>query len=89
MDATTATVQNLRGQRDGLRMARAPYKQIVALSDRIARLERMGLTSEAPQLSARELAARCCKAADITRTCTCSFVVRCMVHGDKHVGTHD
>lgn len=89
MDAATIAVQNLRRQRDGLRMARAPYKQIVALTDQITRLEREGLPSEAPQHSARELAARCCKAASIEHTCTCSFVLRCMVHGEKHFGTHD
>lgn len=70
-------------------MARAPYKEIVAVSNRIARLERQGLTAE--RSSSRETVpqSRCCKAANITHTCTCSYVIHCVVHGDKHVGTHD
>jgi hypothetical protein len=71
---------------DTLRLAGAPYRARVAVSDEIRRLER----EHGPSVRVASPGyARCCNRGVITFRCTCSHVVTCLEHGTRHHGTHD
>ncbi len=79
------TVEQMKARLWTLRMAGGRnYAARAQLGDAIRRAERAN-----PPAPPAPTFARCCAAGVVAGGCTCSYVVRCPIHGEKHHGTHD
>lgn len=82
---TQAHADALRAQLTALRLAGAPYRERVAVSNALRAEEQVA----GPPVRMVAPPARCCDRGHVSYGCTCSYVVRCPEHGERHHGTHD
>lgn len=80
-----ATIETLRSELNRLRdLGGNTYGERARLGLEIRRLEK-----ETPPVPRVVPYAACCRSGVVVGGCVCSYVTKCVVHGERHHGTHE